>query len=170
MVRKQRSDQRDKRRDKRKCRGADENRTRNLLIWSQTRYHCATTPMGLYCTQGTFAYILVFLAGEVIAHARSLTSARGTIRDRRRPVCKQQPQTHTRRSPRPPCWRCPYSPPPPAALPQAPQSLVCWSPAPRLHEPAGMDLKPGPKAATDNQLAANNHWRREWPISAWSRC
>ena len=24
--------------------GADENRTRNLLIWSQTRYHCATTP------------------------------------------------------------------------------------------------------------------------------
>lgn len=28
--------------------GADENRTRNLLIWSQTRYHCATTPVELY--------------------------------------------------------------------------------------------------------------------------
>lgn len=24
----------------------DVNRTRNLLIWSQTRYHCATDPFG----------------------------------------------------------------------------------------------------------------------------
>ena len=24
----------------------DVNRTRNLLIWSQTRYHCATDPLG----------------------------------------------------------------------------------------------------------------------------
>ena len=27
----------------------DVNRTRNLLIWSQTRYHCATDPVKLLC-------------------------------------------------------------------------------------------------------------------------
>jgi hypothetical protein len=26
----------------------DVNRTRNLLIWSQTRYHCATDPAYVY--------------------------------------------------------------------------------------------------------------------------
>ncbi|CAL9219482.1 unnamed protein product, partial [Arabidopsis halleri] len=26
----------------------DVNRTRNLLIWSQTRYHCATDPVEVY--------------------------------------------------------------------------------------------------------------------------
>ena len=31
----------------RKHSGADENRTRNLLNWSQTRYHCATTPLDI---------------------------------------------------------------------------------------------------------------------------
>jgi hypothetical protein len=33
----------------------DVNRTRNLLIWSQTRYHCATDP-AVTCVRNCFIY------------------------------------------------------------------------------------------------------------------
>ncbi len=32
----------------------DVNRTRNLLIWSQTRYHCATDPLMEICYRTTY--------------------------------------------------------------------------------------------------------------------
>ena len=50
----------------------DVNRTRNLLIWSQTRYHCATDPG---CCNGSkyFSYIIQKASSAVkIECARSI--------------------------------------------------------------------------------------------------
>ncbi|KAG8384450.1 hypothetical protein BUALT_Bualt04G0119100 [Buddleja alternifolia] len=35
----------------------DVNRTRNLLIWSQTRYHCATDPLVTICPTAISGYL-----------------------------------------------------------------------------------------------------------------
>ena len=42
--------------------GADENRTRNLLIWSQTRYHCATTPRTCVLQMMLLLYIYIWMS------------------------------------------------------------------------------------------------------------